>query len=202
MSLVSELSRWKGQSILVLGDLMLDEFHWCEVSRISPEAPVPVCKVNKTSYSPGGAGNVASNIQSLGGNSSLLSLIGEDGSSRNLLSTFKELNLSANDLLQDASRSTLLKSRVIAQKQQVVRVDRDSFEPMTDAQVETVKDKVSQTISEVDVLVLSDYGKGFLTTEICQFAIQVALKHQIKVMVDPKGDDFKVQRGLCHYAQL
>lgn len=195
MSLSQALDKLSNINVLVIGDVMLDEFHWCEVERISPEAPVPVCRVLKTSYAPGGAGNVANNIQSLGGKSILIGQIGQDGSANNLSQAFQKMGISQDYLVKDPSRSTILKSRIIAKTQQVARVDREAEGQLSGDAVNQLKAKVAQGLEMADAVVISDYGKGTLSNDLIQELIQAAKAKQIPVLVDPKGDDYQKYKG-------
>ncbi|NBV42370.1 hypothetical protein EBR96_06350 [bacterium] len=124
------LSQCHHQSVLVIGDLMLDEYHWCAVNRISPEAPVPICRVESTTLVPGGAANVANNLVQLGASVRLLGVIGKDSTGDRLLNALKFNHISTTDIIVSATKPTILKSRIIAHHQHVVRVDREDSSPI------------------------------------------------------------------------
>lgn len=177
------------KSILVVGDVMLDEYHWCDVKRISPEAPVPVCKVNKTTLSLGGAANVAANIVALGANVQLCGVIGNDSSGEKLIHLLNELRVQSTGLLK-TDYPTILKSRIIAKNQHVVRVDRDDHETINDDIRNNILAFIQQHISTYDAIVISDYLKGLLSDQLTQSIILLARSHQCKVIIDPKGNNY------------
>ena len=176
--------------VLVVGDVMLDRYWFGEVSRISPEAPVPIVKVERTDERPGGAANVARNIVSLGAKAALLSVIGEDESGTRLAKLLKEAGVSAS-LHRDPTIDTTVKLRVIARQQQLLRVD---FE--TPPSREVLADKLAEfstLLADCDAVILSDYGKGGLA----HIGQMIALARQAgkKILVDPKGDDYARYKG-------
>ena len=171
--------------ILVVGDVMLDRYWFGEVQRISPEAPVPIAKINKTEDRPGGAANVARNIASLGGNVSLLSVVGKDAAAADLNSALKECGIKSI-LKVDETISTIVKLRVLARNQQLIRIDFEE-KPSHEILAE-ILDTYASIVNDYDVVILSDYGKGGLhhTTAM----IELAHKHKKLVLVDPKGSDY------------
>ncbi len=175
--------------ILVVGDLMLDEYHWCNVKRISPEAPVPVCKVNNTTLSLGGAGNVANNIQNLSVNTTIFGFVGEDSSGDKLVKLFKKNQIN-NDGVIKTERPTILKSRVIAHQQQVVRLDREDDHPLSLKERNQLFKVFEKHIKNCSAVVISDYLKGTLTESFISKIITTAKAHQKIVIVDPKGESF------------
>lgn len=177
------------KKILVVGDVMLDEFHWCDVERISPEAPVPVCKVKETSLALGGAANVAYNLVSLGADVTLAGFIGTDSSGDKFLNLLNENSIKSDCIIQ-TPYSTLLKSRIIARNQHVVRVDRENN---TDIQIsfkDSLLERIKSQISNLDAIIISDYLKGVLDKEFTQNLIQLGIKNSCMIIVDPKGDDY------------
>ena len=176
--------------ILVVGDVMLDRYWFGEVSRISPEAPVPIVKVERTEERPGGAANVARNIASLGAVVELLSVIGDDEAGARLQALIREAGVSAN-LHRDATLSTTVKLRVIGRQQQLLRID---FE--TTPSREVLADKLLDfglLLDVCNVVILSDYGKGGLA-HIGRM-ITMAREKGKSVLIDPKGDDYSRYRG-------
>lgn len=176
--------------VLVVGDVMLDRYWFGEVSRISPEAPVPIVHVRRTEERPGGAANVARNIASLGGQATLLSVVGDDEPGRALADLLARENVTTH-FHKDASLPTTVKLRVIGRQQQLMRID---FE--TPPSREVLEDKLGDFESMVDahdVVILSDYGKGGLT-HVTKM-IDAAKRHGKPILVDPKGDDYSKYRG-------
>ncbi len=176
--------------VLVVGDVMLDRYWFGDVSRISPEAPVPVAKVERTEDRPGGAANVARNCAALGAKTTLLSVVGKDEPGQTLTRLLKESGVDAS-LHEDASLNTTVKLRVVARQQQLIRID---FENAPDHEVLQAKLADFQLrLGDCDVVILSDYGKGGLThiTEM----IRLARAAGKPVLVDPKGDDYARYAG-------
>lgn len=184
------LSSLPGRRVLVLGDLMVDEYIWGKVSRISPEAPVPVVEVGNQSFVLGGASNVANNIHALEGEALLVGVIGNDSNGERLKEELKKQGLSTEGLLVDDSRPTTLKTRVIAHNQQVVRIDREDKSPLSWEMEEKVLDYLSKKIKEIDALIISDYGKGVITPRVAEGIISLARENDKFIGVDPKGNDY------------
>jgi rfaE bifunctional protein kinase chain/domain len=180
--------------LLVVGDVMLDEYHWCTVHRISPEAPVPVCKVQKTTLAPGGAANVANNIAALSVQVDLCGLIGNDSTGEKLKQCLKTQKINTDGLLF-SSRATTLKSRIIAGQQHVVRLDREDDNDIKRSERFALYNYIESRIKNYDALLLSDYSKGVLNGSFCKKIIDLARKHQCPVVVDPKGSDYKKYKG-------
>ncbi|MBU0686750.1 MAG: D-glycero-beta-D-manno-heptose-7-phosphate kinase [Candidatus Margulisbacteria bacterium] len=189
------ISKFKNKKILILGDLMLDEHIWSKVSRISPEAPVPIAAVQSISLVPGGCGNVAANVKTLGGTPIILSVIGKDSSGTKLITALKKLKISTKHILVDNVRPTILKSRIIANSQQVVRVDRENKEKIEKNTQKRVLAAIKKLIRQCDAVVISDYGKGMVTPELAQSAIRLAKKYKKPITVDPKGTDYRKYRS-------
>jgi len=184
-----------GKKILILGDLMLDEHIWSKVSRISPEAPVPIADVVKITHVPGGCGNVAANVASLGGIPYLISIIGEDSSGEKLLRALEKAKVSTNYLIVDEKRPTILKSRIIAGSQQVVRVDREDRNLISPTLTQKIMRKLKELVPKVDGIIISDYEKGMVTREISQQLIRLARQFKKPVAIDPKGIDYQKYQG-------
>jgi len=157
------MERMRAGRILVSGDLMLDEFIWGRVSRISPEAPVPVVEVTSESYYPGGAANVARNVRGLGAAVRVAGVAGEDAAGGRLLELLRAAGIETSGVLRDAAFSTTVKTRIIAGHQQVTRVDRERAAKLSAAQTEWVLAQLKAAIDGVDAVIVADYGKGFLT---------------------------------------
>ena len=184
------LQRFASARLLVVGDVMLDRYWFGEVSRISPEAPVPVVKIERTEERPGGAANVARNASALGAGVALLSVVGEDEAGTSLQRLVEADRVAAN-LHRDSTITTTVKLRVIARQQQLLRID---FE--TAPSREVLADKLAtfrDLLPQYDVVILSDYGKGGLTH--IERMIELARAAGKLVLVDPKGDDYSRYRG-------
>ncbi|MBI4354781.1 MAG: D-glycero-beta-D-manno-heptose-7-phosphate kinase [Candidatus Omnitrophica bacterium] len=177
-------------TILVVGDVMLDEFIWGKVDRISPEAPVPVVWVQSESVMPGGAANVASNIRALGGKVQLAGLIGTDRWGEGLLQTLAKRGIGTAGLIREASRPTTVKTRVIAHHQQVVRVDREARSAPTLSMINRIVATVRKQLKAVDAIILEDYGKGVITRELLEQVVPMARAQRKIIMVDPKEEHF------------
>ncbi|HMJ05018.1 MAG TPA: PfkB family carbohydrate kinase, partial [Chthoniobacterales bacterium] len=164
----------RAKRILVIGDLMLDEFVWGKVGRISPEAPVPVVEVTGESFYPGGAANVARNLCAFVDRVAVIGLLGADRGGRELRRLLEEDQIEAADLIEDPDFATIVKTRIIARQQQVVRVDREQIRTPSFEQAKRVTESVRKLLPQVDALILEDYGKGFLgaelVTELCRMA--------------------------------
>ena len=176
--------------VLVVGDVMLDRYWFGDVSRISPEAPVPVAKIEKTEHRAGGAANVARNVAALGGQAVLLSVIGDDeaGDCRNALMAEHGVE---TVLMRDPNITTTVKLRVVARNQQLIRLDFE--DTPTHEVLDGVKNRFRELLAECDVVILSDYGKGGLT-HVVSF-IEWARQAGKPVLIDPKGDDYAKYTG-------
>lgn len=176
--------------VLVVGDVMLDRYWFGEVSRISPEAPVPVVKVERTEERPGGAANVARNIAALGAQATLLSVVGADEAGQSLARLLAESSIEAS-LHEDAQLNTTVKLRVIARQQQLLRIDFENWPAHEVLQAKLAE--FEARVPQCDVVILSDYGKGGLT-HIAEM-IRIAREYGKPVLVDPKGDDYARYAG-------
>ena len=174
--------------VLVVGDVMLDEFVWGKVSRISPEAPVPVVWVQSESIMPGGAANVAGNLRALGGRVTLIGLTGQDRWGQALVHELDRRGVDTRGVVQDASRPTTVKTRVIAHHQQVVRVDRESADVPRPALVDRLIDRVRTALRGADALILEDYGKGVISRALLEAVLPLARKQGTVITVDPKKE--------------
>lgn len=181
--------------ILVIGDMMLDHYLWGQCERISPEAPVQVVDIQRESTVLGGAGNVVNNLVSLGAHVSVASVIGDDLNGKELLETLSLQGLDTAGMVVQEGRKTSKKSRVIASHQQVVRYDSESKDDITETSAEALLAQCIAYIPNVDVILLSDYGKGVLTPSFTCKVIEFAKKHQKPILVDPKGDDYHKYSG-------
>ena len=179
------VERFSDKRILVVGDLMLDEFIWGKVSRISPEAPVPVVNVASESYYPGGAANVARNVRGFTARTMVMGRVGADRYGSQLLELLAESGIDTAGVRQDASVTTTVKTRVIARNQQVVRVDRESRNPLTPEEEDQAFGLLERGIPNVDAIVVADYGKGFLTQPFADRIAELARAAGCILTIDP-----------------
>ncbi|MBC8044751.1 MAG: D-glycero-beta-D-manno-heptose-7-phosphate kinase [Rhizobacter sp.] len=176
--------------IAVVGDVMLDKYIFGHVSRISPEAPVPVIDVQSQSVRLGGAANVATNIAALGATAMLFGAVGDDGDALHLREEMQRQGLSPDYLAVEPSRPTTSKMRVIAQNHHIVRIDSETKREITSATEDNLLAMLQAVISETDAIVLEDYNKGVLTKRLIKSVLALAKRHQVPVTVDPKHDNF------------
>ncbi len=182
-------------NILVVGDLMIDHYLWGTCERISPEAPVQVVDISKETTVLGGAGNVVNNLRVLGANVSVSSVIGDDDNGKELTSMLNDIGVDTQKLVLQNDRKTSKKSRVIAVSQQILRYDKESKNDIDANSAITILNSLENNIREFNVVILSDYGKGVLTPELCQGIINLCKENGVKVLVDPKGSDFSKYKG-------
>jgi len=180
------IRKFKGRKVLVLGDLMLDRYIWGNVSRISPEAPVPVVEVRDESIRQGGAGNVCRNLESLGAAPVLVGVVGRDPEGRWIKANVAD----GRGIFPDAGRPTTVKTRIIAQHQQVVRVDKEKRIPVPSALEKRILDFIRA--EDCRGIILSDYNKGILSGSLLADVLTHADKEKIMVFVDPKMDNFRL----------
>lgn len=182
--------------VLVVGDLILDEFIWGSVSRISPEAPVPVVWVDRENYMPGGASNVASNIRSLGGEVYLAGVVGDDARGEILRSALRKKGVHCDGIVSDKERPTTQKTRVIAHHQQVVRIDREVAKPISDKDLKRIVDYIKGKVRSVDALIIEDYGKGVVVPRLVKEIVKAAKKYRRVITVDPKETHISYYKGV------
>ena len=194
-SLNGVLERFSRSRVLVVGDLMLDEFLWGKVSRISPEAPVPVVWVQSESVMPGGAANVANNLRSLGAAVSVVGVIGEDRWGQLLIGELTARKIETSGAVR-MNRPTTVKTRVIAHHQQVVRVDREQPAPLAEKAVAQVTRAVLDRLDGVDAVIIEDYGKGAITRGLLEAVIPAARQRRKIITVDPKEEHFDLYQGV------
>ncbi|MFH2201523.1 MAG: D-glycero-beta-D-manno-heptose-7-phosphate kinase [Elusimicrobiota bacterium] len=190
------LDRFPGKRILVLGDLMLDQFIRGSVARISPEAPVPVVAVRQETHAPGGAGNVSSNLTALGAQVSLFSVVGSDLAGARLLDDLRERGANTDGVLQLDSRVTTQKCRVVAEHQQIVRFDRETLSSLPRSAQDEMLKRLRSALATAHALIISDYGKGIVTEHVVRRALSAAHRTRRPVLVDPKVEHFKRYRGV------
>ncbi|MEK7263794.1 MAG: D-glycero-beta-D-manno-heptose-7-phosphate kinase [Bacteroidota bacterium] len=179
-----------GKTIAVVGDLMLDRYIWGNVSRISPEAPVPVIDVASESARLGGAANVANNIKSLGAVPLLVGVIGDDNSGKLLRKTIEEMGFSTSGIVKDEERPTTVKTRVIAHNQHVVRIDRESRKDISSVIEEKLLFTLRRQMKNISAIILEDYNKGVITEHLITEIVKLAREHNTIITVDPKAKNF------------
>ena len=185
----------KSPKILVIGDLMIDHYLWGSCERISPEAPVQVINVGDESMLLGGAGNVINNLNALGAQVDVISVIGSCETSEKLKALLTNIKVSTKYLITQNKRITSKKTRIISSQQQVVRYDHESTDEISDESQKSILASFKKLVSNYDTVLLSDYGKGVLTIELTQSLIAIANNKNKKVLVDPKGLDYSKYRG-------
>ena len=184
---------FNSKKALIIGDAMIDAYMWGEINRMSPEAPVPVVEVKKHENRLGGAANVALNLQALGANPILCSVIGDDNQGRIFKKLMNEANLTTEGILNSIKRRTTLKTRVIAENKHQVRIDEEDTHPIN-IETEFLK-LVKKLISDTDVVILQDYNKGVLTSKIITEVIKIANTKNIPTIVDPKKKNFSFYKN-------
>ncbi len=189
------IARFVGLPVLLVGDLMLDEFIWGSVSRISPEAPVPVLEVQRRTVAVGGAANTAANVVALGGAAVLAGVVGADSAGERMRELLTAQGVGVGPVVADPARPTTTKTRVVAGTQQVVRIDHELPGPLTDAVADALLTAVGRVLPTVRGVVVSDYGKGVVTPEVAARVIQAAVAAGVPVVVDPKGTNYTKYRG-------
>jgi D-beta-D-heptose 7-phosphate kinase/D-beta-D-heptose 1-phosphate adenosyltransferase len=190
-----DIIKFEGCHILVVGDLMVDEYLWGDVDRISPEAPVQVVAVESQDYTLGGAGNVIHNLIALGARVSAVGIVGAGTHGELALNKLKSLGVNTEGIIQDSQRPTTRKTRVIANHQQVLRIDREAGTEITRPIQNSIARAAAQMIADADVMLISDYGKGLVTKALMKKLVAAANKHNKLSIVDPKGLDFKKYSG-------
>lgn len=187
--------KFSGIKIAVIGDLMLDRYLWGRVSRISPEAPVPIVKLERKTCSLGGAGNVAHNLAALGCQVRLLGVVGTDIEADILRNEILNLNISPDGLVVDLTRPTTIKTRVVSDSQQLIRLDNESAKTVKqEIEQELLRRSIAQ-LNDVNLVILSDYSKGVLTDNFLQTFLTAAKQKQVRVLVDPKRSDYTAYTG-------
>ena len=189
------IDQFTQKHILVIGDVMLDEYIWGKVNRVSPEAPVPVVKLDNIDYHAGGAANVGENVFSLGCEVTMVGLIGNDNNGerlKNILNKEDRFNLR---LVKQTGRPTTVKTRIMAQGQQVMRVDNETEEPPATDILEELQSTIDSVINDVDGVILQDYGKGLFSKEMILWVMERAKKSSLPVYVDPKDHNYSCYSG-------
>jgi len=192
---MTEIDKFKNTKVLVVGDVMLDRYWWGSVSRISPEAPVPIVRLKNSTLAAGGAANVAANIAGLGATPILVGMIGRDADGSALREQLVATGVSADHLVEVSDRPTTVKTRIIAHNQQVTRVDQELDHELSRDDVGRIGNHLRELLGECDAVIISDYAKGLLTTELLTDFISAARHTGRMVLVDPKGKDYSKYSG-------
>lgn len=200
MSKVEELKkvveRFDSARILVIGDVMLDRFIVGTVSRISPEAPVPVVDLTSEIFKPGGAANAINNIKALGGKVIAAGVVGDDASGRKLIDLLKQSEINTEGIIVIKNRPTSVKTRIIAGQQQIVRIDREKRDGVDTEWTQQIMEFVNKKIDDIDAILISDYDKGVITNKLLEDVIPFAKKYNKPVIVDPKIEHFLDYKGV------
>jgi D-glycero-beta-D-manno-heptose-7-phosphate kinase len=189
------LENFSRSRVLVVGDIMADHFIWGRVSRISPEAPVPVVEVTKDKFLLGGCANVLNNIFAMGGRVHLAGVVGSDETGRRLLSEFRSRGLDTGGIVVESGRPTTLKTRIVAHGQQVVRFDREERKPVQGRSIRKILSYIESLRDDLGAIVVSDYSKGVVTRPLLEGIRKVIAGRPIVTCVDPKQRDFSVYQG-------
>ena len=184
------LKGFSQKNILVIGDLLLDGYFWGKTERISPEAPVPIVEVYRTNFNPGGAGNVALNVAKLCSKVSVLGVIGNDVNGDTLLSQLKKAKIDVSPIIKLDNYQTPIKTRVIAQDQQVIRIDQENNSINSDPILSGIKESLENNLEKFNGVILAVYNKGLFSVEVIILILDVTRKLSIPVYVDPKWDNF------------
>ena len=190
--------KFNSLNIMIIGDVMMDSYIWGKVERVSPEAPVPIVKVSKKENRLGGAANVALNVQSLGGMPFICAIIGDDKDGDEFLSLLQSQNLSDQGILKIQDRPTTVKTRIIAHNQQIVRVDAETDENISEAETEVMIGMIKKILTEqkIDAIIFEDYDKGLITEKLIAEAVKLAEHRGIITVVDPKKRNFHSYKGV------
>ncbi|MBD3344280.1 MAG: D-glycero-beta-D-manno-heptose-7-phosphate kinase [Chitinivibrionales bacterium] len=188
------IGNFKNASILVVGDIIIDEYLWGDVLRISPEAPVPVVNVTRESLCLGGAANVVQNLKSVDVTPYIVALCGDDSNGKRLIKMLEQLNCSTEGIAVSRSRPTTIKTRIMARHQQIVRADREVDEALTREEYSLLWDKIQKILPKVDGVVISDYGKGVISRPLTKRLIEQCRKQRIHIAIDPKERHFDLYK--------
>ncbi len=189
------IDRFFGPRVIVVGDIMVDHFIWGKVSRISPEAPVPVVEVARESQMLGGSANVLNNIIAAGGNASIAGVVGNDQMGRWLVEKLEKTGISSEGIVRE-ERPTTVKTRIVAHNQQIVRFDRESRKAVLPASIELILDYIKSEKNELGAIVISDYNKGIVSEQLLEGIRQITKGAGIVTCVDPKRRDLSLYRGM------
>lgn len=188
------IKKFTDKKILIIGDLMLDEYLSGKTTRLSPEAPVPIVEVESVNYVPGGAANAANNVNALGDEAVLVGVVGKDENGQKLIKLLQKQDIKTGGIFEDSERPTTTKSRIISQGQQIVRIDKENRKPISKKLENKLLTFIRKAISRVNIILISDYAKGVITPSMSKAIISLAKNSGKQVLVDPKGGDFSKYR--------
>ena len=191
-----DVSLLAGRKVLVLGDVMLDRYLHGDVTRISPEAPVPFVRVERESFVPGGAANTANNIVSLGGLAHVIGVVGSDSSGSLLLREMEKSGIDTSGILRDSGRPTIEKTRVLGQTHQMIRLDYEKADKVGASVESALIKNIEKAVPFVDIVVVSDYGKGVITENVLQFLYDSCARNGKNIVVDPKPKNARLFNGV------
>ncbi|MGP1514372.1 MAG: bifunctional heptose 7-phosphate kinase/heptose 1-phosphate adenyltransferase [Bacteroidales bacterium] len=185
-------------NILIIGDVMIDSYQWGKVERISPEAPVPICSVQKIEHRLGGAGNVALNIMAMGATPILCSVVGKDNNEEILINLLQQYNMSSQGIVLSDSRPTTIKTRIIGNNVQMLRIDKEITSLLNQEEESALLNRIKSTIDQqqIDAIIFQDYDKGVITKKIIEQTVQLAKQKNIPTTVDPKHRNFSLYKGV------
>ena len=196
MILKEYIDRFSEARVLVIGDIIMDEYVWGNVSRISPEAPVPVVEVKRETKMLGGAANVIHNIATLGATPILCGVIGKDRTGREILDEIARMDLTSDGIITEEARPTSIKTRVVAHDQQVVRFDRESRADIRPESIQRILKFIKKNLDNIDAIVVSDYGKGVVSAPLMKGLRQLVQDDSVVIAVDPKTGNFEYYYGV------
>lgn len=196
MILKEYIDRFSEARVLVIGDIIMDEYVWGNVSRISPEAPVPVVEVKRETKMLGGAANVIHNIATLGATPILCGVIGKDSTGRKILDEIARMDLTSDGIITEEDRPTSIKTRVVAHDQQVVRFDRESRADIRPESIQRILKFIKKNLDNIDAIVVSDYGKGVVSAPLMKGLRQLVQDDSVVIAVDPKTGNFEYYYGV------
>ncbi len=197
-TILSSFPNFRDCKVMVVGDIILDEFVYGNVERISPEAPVPVVEVEREILLLGGAANVLNNIISLDGQTYLYGVIGDDDAGEKVLQLLRQRKCPTSGIIKDNNRRTTIKTRVIANKQQVVRFDKENRSPLSEGAFRELQSRIANNFEHVDLVIVSDYGKGVITEKLMSFLRQLSEDFRRPLLVDPKIKNAHIYRGATY----
>jgi D-glycero-beta-D-manno-heptose-7-phosphate kinase len=196
MDPMTVLAGFTGRRVAVIGDAMLDEFVLGDVTRISPEAPVPILEVRGRESMAGGAANAAANVASLGGVASIVGVVGEDEAAESLRALITQRNIDASKMVGAADRPTTRKTRIVARNQQVVRIDHEVRAPLSDETKKALMAAAKEAVANADACIVSDYAKGVVFADLVRTIVDAARAKKVPIVVDPKQKSFAMYRGV------
>jgi D-glycero-beta-D-manno-heptose-7-phosphate kinase len=190
------VSKFSKTSVIVIGDVMIDEYMWGDVRRISPEAPVPVVEIESVTRRLGGAANVVQNLHKLGVKPKLISICGNDDNAKSLRSILADINCESDGLLTSDSRPTIIKTRIMARQQQIVRADRERVVDLNNDEYEKIWNIFEKSFPNTDGVIISDYGKGVVSQPLIGRIIEKCINNNKFIAIDPKERHFELYKGV------